>query len=244
MGSPEDRVRILILEDDVPHAEATLQRLRAHGHEPRRETTSLVSLRICYAWQPHLVIIDASQPDSGAWLLVERLRELADMPILLLTAASRDADRIRGLQLGADDCISRDTSPEELLLRIEALLRRIPRGTPPAYGSRAFALGDDLVVDPSGRRVIRKGQPVALTRTELSLLLALVARAGETLSHEDLLEAVWGPEFRDKIDQLKLAILRLRRKVEPGDGAPTLIVSDYGLGYRLAQPPGGAVPEP
>lgn len=234
MPHESDRARILFLAHDPGYALAVQRRLPTGSRELRHAPVALTSLRLCYQWQPHLVVVEASQPEGIGWTLLDRLRELSDFPILLLTAPGSEVDRIAGFERGADDCVPVDTSPDELVMRIEALLRRVRRGTAsPAEGRLALANG--VVLDLTSRQAFKDGQPLALTSIERRLLFTLAAQFDQTVSHAALIAEVWGAEEHDRTDQLKMTIWRLRRKIEPDPRAPIILLSEYGLGYRLAR---------
>lgn len=225
--------RILLIEDDAPYAEALRYYLTAQGHEVKRAADGPEGLRTCYAWQPQLVLLDVTLPKMDGWTVCERLRDLSDVPIVMLTARGQEADRVRGFQLGADDYLTKPCSLRELAARIEALLRRAAPAALHAAHPQSLALDDDLVVDLAGRQVLKSGQPLKLTRTEWRLFFVLADNAGQIVTHERLLEKVWGAEYIANTEYLKLYIWRLRRKIERNPKQPRYILTEHGIGHRL-----------
>ena len=225
--------RILLIEDDAPFAEALRYYLTAQGYEVKRAADGQEGLRACYAWQPQLVILDVTLPKVDGWTVCERLRDLSDVPIVILTARGQEADRVRGLELGADDYLTKPCSLRELAARIEGLLRRAAPAKSHAAHPQSFALDDDLVVDLAGRQVLKDGQPLKLTRTEWRLFFVLADNAGQIVTHERLLEKVWGAEYVGNTEYLKLYIWRLRRKIERNPRQPRYILTEHGIGHRL-----------
>jgi two-component system KDP operon response regulator KdpE len=181
--------------------------------------------------RPDLVLLDIAMPGLDGYETLRRLREFSDVPVIMLTARDGVLDKVKGLELGADDYVTKPFDHLELLARVKALLRRLAM---PAPVSRApsFARGD-LEVDFASRQVRVKGEPVALTPVEYQLLYHLVRNAGHVLRHETLLAKVWGREYVDELDYLRVYIRRLRRKLEPDPEHPTYILTERGLGYRF-----------
>ena len=183
---------------------------------------------------PDLMVLDLALPKRDGFSVLEELRRTSDLPVIVLNARGLEHDKIRGLELGADDYMTKPFSPRELLARIETVLRRTTRGT--SETRRGVIEVGDLRVDIGGRRVFLGGDEVRLTRTEFDLLAELASRRGEALPHEALLEKVWGPEYKGENHYLKVYIGRLRDKLEDDAAQPRLIVNVRGIGYRLNVP--------
>jgi two-component system KDP operon response regulator KdpE len=180
------------------------------------------------------MVLDLALPARDGFSVLEELRRTSDLPVIVLTARGLEHDKIRGLELGADDYMTKPFSPRELLARIETVLRRTTRSG--GETRRGVIEAGTLRIDVGGRRVFLSGEEVRLTRTEFDLLAELAARRGEALPHETLLERVWGPEYRGENHYLKVYIGRLRDKLEADASQPRLIVNVRGVGYRLNVP--------
>lgn len=232
--------RLLVIDGDASYAAGLCQYLAAHGYEARHAGDGVAGLRLCYTWQPHLVILDVVLPKLDGWAVCARLRELSDVPIVMLTACGQEADRVRGLQGGADDYLVKPCSDRELVARVAAILRRAWTALPPLASPRpqeqALHLDGDVVVDLTTRQVLKGGQVVRLTRTEWRLLFVLADNAGRIVTHDRLLERVWGAEYVGNTEYLKLYIWRLRRKIEQDPKSPKSILTEHGIGHRLVVP--------
>ncbi|RMF38430.1 MAG: DNA-binding response regulator [Chloroflexi bacterium] len=176
-------------------------------------------------------------PDMDGWTVCERLRELSDVPIIFVTAIGKEADIVRGLEMGADDYLVKPFSPRELLARIEAVLRRARQGGGTGIEARVYKNGP-LTVDLESREVRVNGKPVDLTPIEFKLLSALIRNEGKVLTHRFLLSQVWGPAYEEERQYLKLYIWYLRQKIEEDPSHPKLIITERGVGYRLVQSQG------
>ncbi len=181
--------------------------------------------------RPDLVLLDIAMPGLDGYETLRRLREFSDVPVIMLTARDGVLDKVKGLELGADDYVTKPFDHLELLARVKALLRRLAM---PAPVSRApsFASGD-LTVDFASQQVRLRGAPVSLTPVEYKLLYHLVRNAGHVLRHETLLAKVWGREYVDEVDYLRVYIRRLRRKLEANPEQPVYILTERGVGYRF-----------
>lgn len=181
---------------------------------------------------PGLVLLDIGLPGMDGFEVCRRLREFSDVPVIMLTVRDREADKVKGLELGADDYITKPFGHLELLARIRAVLRRAAM-PPPATRTADFVCGR-LAIHFAQRQVTRDGKPVRLTPTEYNLLYHLVRNAGQILPHATLLAKVWGHEYVDEIDYLKVYIRRLREKLEADPQNPRHILTERGIGYRFA----------
>jgi two-component system KDP operon response regulator KdpE len=179
-----------------------------------------------------LVILDLTMPVVDGFTVLGALRGGgSDVPVIVLTARGAEQDRVRGLELGADDYVTKPFSNKELVARIDAVLRRYRAGTE-ASRTRALAHGD-LRIDFAQRKVTVRGAHIALTPTEYNLLFQLATNAGRVLSHDELLKKVWGDEYRDEVHYLKVYVGRLRTKLERDPAKPELILTVRGVGYQF-----------
>jgi two-component system KDP operon response regulator KdpE len=182
---------------------------------------------------PDLVMLDIMLPDRSGFDVCRAIREFSEVPIVMLTARGEEIDKVTGLNAGADEYLTKPLGAEELLARVKAILRRTRFGhvqTPPA----TFTTGD-LTIDFRQHRVTVAGKEIKLSATEFRLLEQLALHAGSVLSHRDLLSAVWGPDYRDDIEYLRVYIRYLRQKIEDDPARPRYILTQPGVGYRLAR---------
>jgi two-component system KDP operon response regulator KdpE len=225
--------RILVIEDDSAIASLTQLQLETRGYEVQLASDGVEGLRHAYAWQPDLVVLDIMMPDMDGWTVCERLRELSDVPIIFVTAIGKEADIVRGLEMGADDYLVKPFSPRELLARIEAVLRRGTRSDA-AIEARTYENGP-LSVNLENRQVKLNGSPVDLTPIEFKLLSTFIRNEDKVLTHRFLLSQVWGPAYEEERQYLKLYVWYLRQKIEEDPSSPNLILTERGVGYRLVR---------
>src|SRR5579884_1237788 len=182
---------------------------------------------------PDLIVLDVMMPEMDGFETLRAIREVSTVPVIMLTVRQSEQERIHGLDLGADDYISKPFSPRELLSRIRALLRRSLMA-PPARKT-VIEVDPDLKIDFSRREVTVRGEKVMLRPTEYRLLYHLVSNAGRLLTHETLLSKVWGREYRDEAHYLRLYITYLRQKIEKDPAHPKYILTERGVGYRFKE---------
>jgi two-component system KDP operon response regulator KdpE len=192
------------------------------------------ALQIIEHQRPDVVILDLVMPDMSGYEVMRRIRERSSTPVILLTARDRDEDKVRGLDLGADDYLPKPFNPEELSARVKAVLRRSAM----AGNAQSVLRIDDIEIDLPARVLRKDGHPVDLTRTEWMLLQHLAANAGKVIFNKELLTKVWGPEYTNDLQYLRVWISRLRSKVEADPGNPKIIKTLQGIGYLL-DPTGG-----
>ena len=239
MGADSERATILVVDDD-----AALRTLCRQALEPSYDVVEAengaAALRQMYQHRPALVLLDVSMPVMDGWETCRRIRDMTDVPIIMLTARDTDRDVARGLDSGADDYVTKPFSPIELLARIRAVLRRQRRSTveePPLFSYD----GGRLVVDTGRRLAVVRGHEVPLSATEYKLLELLARHPGQVLSHEQILEAVWGPAYAGETGYVKTYVGLLRNKIEEDPRHPVYILARRGLGYYLnrrgRQPP-------
>ena len=183
---------------------------------------------------PDMVLLDIAMPGMDGFETLRRIRELSDVSVIMLTAKDSVLDKVKGLELGADDYVTKPFDHLELLARVKTVLRRLDMPQPLSRAP-SFTCGH-LAVDFASRQVRVKDEPVALTALEYKLLYHLVRNAGRVLPHETLLAKVWGREYTDEIDYLRVYIRRLRRKIEDNPDDPRYILTERGLGYRFLAP--------
>jgi DNA-binding response OmpR family regulator len=225
--------RLLVVEDDPDLALALRMLFSRAGHVVRDVRDGRAGLREAYAERPDLVVLDVGLPEMSGWQVLERLRDISDVPVLLLTAHGDEADKVRGLRGGADDYLTKPFANAELLARVEALLRRA--GSTASWENQVY---DDglLHLDPTGRMVLVSGREVRLTPIEFRLLNTLVRHAGSVLSPRQLLSQAWDDPTGIGQERVKFAILRLRRKLGWTDPDTSPVESVRGFGYRYRRP--------
>lgn len=223
--------KILVIDDDPRLVKLVNLGLTHAGYEVYKACDGQEGLREMYVRQPDLVILDIMMPGMDGWRACRRIREMCDTPIIMLTAKAGQDDIVRGLEHGADDYITKPFSVKELLARVRAVLRR---GALPLHGEEPVTYSDEyLTVSLAESRVAVRGERVEMTPTEFRLLTQFVENAGRLLTHRDLLEKVWGPEYADDVDYLHIYVWRLRQKIEEDASEPQYILTEHGVGYRF-----------
>jgi two-component system KDP operon response regulator KdpE len=224
-----DRPRILICDDEAQILRALRVILGDAGFEVVPATTVHEALDAAAVRPPEAAIIDLVLPDGDGVDVCRSIREWSEMPLLVLSAVGDERDKVRALDAGADDYVTKPFGPDELVARLRAALRRVS----PADETEPVLAADEIEIDLPARRVTRSGEEVHLTPTEFDLLRLLVRNRGRLLTHRTLLKEVWGPGFQDDTQVLRVHIANLRRKIEPEAGKPRLIRTDPGVGYRF-----------
>ena len=223
-----DRPRVLVC-DDEPHIVRALKIvLREAGFDALPAETAAEALQVATLHRPDAAILDLVLPDGDGVQVCRAIREWSEMPILVLSAVGDEDHKVRALEAGADDYVTKPFSPRELVARLHAILRRAA----PTPGEPVIE-ADGLEVDLGARLVRRDGDEVHLTPIEFDLLRTLARNRGRLLTHRALLQEVWGPGYADDVATLRTNIARLRRKIEP-EGAPRYIRTDPGVGYRFS----------
>jgi DNA-binding response OmpR family regulator len=260
--------RVLVIDDDATVSEVVVAYLEAAGLEARRAADGPSGLAAAAAEPPDAVVLDLMLPGIDGLEVCRRLRlERPDLPVVMLTARGEEEDRVLGLEVGADDYVTKPFSPRELVLRLQSVLRRTMRpaglvsatrpeapgglvaGAPAAFdterGAGTTVLVDgDLVVDRLAHRATLGGSELALTAREFDLLAWLLAHPGRAFAREELMRSVWGWEFGDQ-STVTVHVRRLREKVEADPSTPTRLVTVFGVGYRWdGVPTPEAVPSP
>lgn len=229
----EAKAKILLVDDDATLIRALELYLTRAGYTVYSASNGVEGLRQLFAQRPDLVVLDVMMPELDGWETCRRIREMSTVPVIMLTARGQENERVMGLKLGADDYVCKPFSLKELEARVEAILRRTQARDKPDE-ERVLYVTDDFVIDSEHWEVRRNGERIPMTSTELRLLFYVAGNAGRVLSHQQILEKVWGPEYVDNIDYTKLFIWRLRQKLEPDPANPKYILTERGIGYRMA----------
>jgi len=229
-----DKTKLLIIEDDADLVKALELYFARAEYSVITAANGLEGLQTLYNERPDMVILDIAMPKLDGWEVCRRIRELSQVPIVILTARVQEEERIKGLKLGADDYVVKPFSLKELEARLEAVLRRAKAARPMKEG--VIFANQELVIDSDRLMVTRDGKHVELTPTELRLLLYLAENEGRVLTHRQILEKIWGAEYVDDADYVKLFVYRLRRKIEADAESPKYILSERGIGYRFVNP--------
>ena len=222
--------RILVV-DDEPNIIATVAPLlRARGYEVFSAMTGRAALEAVERDKPDLLVLDLGLPDLDGAEVCRRVRETTGIPILVLSARGEEGDKVKALDAGADDYVTKPFGTEELLARIRAALRRVDGS---ASSGEPIVRGD-LVIDRQRFRVLRGEQELRLTPKEFELLLYLAQHPGRVLTHRTLLKAIWGPHSVDQPEHLRVLVGSLRKKIEPNPSTPKYILTEPWVGYRFA----------
>lgn len=221
--------RVLVVEDDKNIARSVAHAFGKDGFETQTASTGRQALLKAQEWRPHLVLLDLILPDCDGFDVCRLLRRRSDVPIIMLTAKVEEVDRVVGLELGADDYVTKPFSMRELLARAKAVLRRVPA---PEQGSVVFNLGD-LIIDDEKREVTLKGSPVDLTLKEYELLRTLARHPGRVMTRDYLFDQVWREALYSGTRTLDVHIRWLREKIEEEPSNPKRIVTVRGVGYKF-----------
>ncbi|QDQ15466.1 response regulator transcription factor [Streptomyces spectabilis] len=234
--------RVLVVDDDLTVAEVVTGYLERAGYAVDRAVDGPGALDRAAAREPDLVVLDLMLPGMDGLEVCRRLRARGPVPVIMLTARGDEDDRILGLEIGADDYVTKPFSPRELVLRVESVLRR-SRAAEPAPRPGAYLRAGALALDPAARRATKHGVDLALTVREFDLLAHFLRHPGRAFGREELMREVWGWDFGD-LSTVTVHVRRLRGKVEDDPGAPRLIQTVWGVGYRLETgEPGAADPD-
>jgi DNA-binding response OmpR family regulator len=229
---PEER-KILVVDDEPRMVQLISLNLKMEGFNVISASGGYQALEKVTREMPDLVLLDIMMPDMDGFATLKKIRELSSVPVIFLSVKGEEADRVRGLDLGADDYITKPFGPRELISRINAVLRRTEPENPNRRSE--IIVDDELKINFDQRRVWVRGENIKLRPTEYRLLHQLVSNAGKLLTHETLLSRVWGPEYRDEDQYVRLYITYLRQKIEKDPKNPVYILSERGLGYRFKE---------
>ncbi len=233
MAGDAPPLRVLVVDDEPQIVRALRVVLREAGFEMLAAETAAEALDIAAVRAPRAAIVDLVLPDGDGIEVTRRLREWSEMPILVLSAVGEEEQKVRALEAGADDYITKPFGARELVARLQAALRR---SSAAAGEQEPRVVLEGLEIDLAARAVQREGEPVHLTPIEFELLRVLVRNRGRLLTHRALLTEVWGPGYSEDVQSLRTHIARLRAKIEPEGprGRPRYILTDPGVGYRFS----------
>ncbi len=229
-------MKVVVVDDspEIIEVVSLCVQLRWGGANLVSAATGAKGLELIEAESPDMVILDIGLPDMDGFQVLRELRRFSQVPVIMLTVRGEDTDVAKGLELGADDYITKPFSHIELIARVQAVLRRV-QGLPVSSEERPFVSGK-LSVDFASNEVMVDGKPVKLTSTESKLLFLLIRHEGRLVTHESLLTKVWGETYIDARDLLRVHIQHLRQKLGDSVESPSIIVTEHGMGYKFVRP--------
>jgi two-component system KDP operon response regulator KdpE len=222
--------RILVVDDEPQIQRFLKPSLVVSGFEVIPATTGRQALRLATSEPPDAILLDLGLPDMDGKEVIEQVRRRSDVPIIVLSARDREAEKIAALDLGADDYVNKPFAIGELLARLRSVLRR--KASPATPEAASYAIGH-VSIDTASRQVMRDGQTVHLTPKEFDLLVLLAKHPGRVLTHRQILAEVWGPAHSNDTQYLRVFVGQLRQKLEVDPSEPKLIVNEPGIGYRI-----------
>jgi two-component system KDP operon response regulator KdpE len=225
--------RILVVDDEPQIRRVMRTALAANGYEAFEARTGEEALETLREDNPDLILLDINMPGMGGMATCREIRAVSDAAIIVLSVRDSENDKITALDAGADDYITKPFSVNELLARIRANLRRLPALSDQ---SAPIVVSNELTVDLSRRQVIARGQPVRLTPKEFDLLQYLLSNANKPVAHRKLLQTIWGPDYGDQVEYLRVFVSQLRKKIELDPARPRYILTEPWVGYRFAMP--------
>ncbi len=226
-----DRRRILVVDDEAQITRVLRRSLETHGYEVRVAADGEAALDVFNDWPPELVVTDLSMPGVDGLELCRRLRQLSDIPIIVLSVKGEEQTKVKALDAGADDYVTKPFGMDELLARIRVAFRRAP--LPVSDKSATLVEAGDFRIDLAAHLVSVRGAEVRLTPKEFDLLVYLLKHAGRVLTHRALLGAVWGGDYTEQTEYLRVFIGQLRKKIEPDPARPRYILTEPWVGYRF-----------
>lgn len=223
---------VLLVDDEAALHKYVGTNLRARGYEVRSASDGTEALKLLSETVPDLVLLDINMPGPDGFQILEAIRREMGVPVIMLSARGREGDKVRALDMGADDYLTKPFGIEELLARVRAALRRAgPHGGAPLAPYRV----EGLEIDFAARRARIDGRDVRLTRREYDLLAYLARNAGRVLTHRQILENVWGPEYGDEAEYVWAYVKRVRQKIGEDPAHPRYIFTETGVGYRMRE---------
>jgi len=226
-------IKILIVEDDEQFSYLLAEQLRDAHYEVLHARNGRKAVELVCDSAPDLVLLDILMPRMDGWETLRQIREVSDVPIIMVSSITNELDKVRALQMGADDYVTKPISRLECMARIEAVLRRASR---PTTAGDILRIDDRLTIDRARHEAYVEGQPVNLSPIEYKLLISLVDNAGRITTARRLLNDVWGWEYTDEVSYLKVYIHYLRQKIEPDPSNPVYILTERGKGYLFQMP--------
>jgi len=224
----EGSQRVLVVDDDAPILRALAANLRVRGYQVDLAETGEIALQLAARHRPEVVILDLGLPGISGIEVIEGLRGWSSVPIIVLSARGEEASKVQALDTGADDYVTKPFGMDELLARLRAAIRR---QAPAPEAARVET--DDFTVDLAAKRVTGHDGEIRLTPTEWGLVEALVRNAGRLVSPRQLLQEVWGPQYHDETNYLRVHLAHIRRKLEPDPPRPRYFITEPGMGYRF-----------
>ena len=228
------RTAVLVVDDEKSLRNFVRRNLEVRNFQVHTAANGLEALALFRTEQINLVVLDLMMPHMNGLETIRRIRQLSQIPIIVLSALGEEEDKIQALNLGADDYLTKPFGVGELLARIQAVLRRMQPVRP--SGREGRIVRGDLAVDLEAHAITLRGQKLDLTPTEFDLLVFLMEQAGKALPHRAILQKVWGPEYGQETEYLRVYIGRLRRKIEVDPSNPQYLHTEHGLGYRFNAP--------
>ena len=232
VGGDAMKEKVLVIDDDIEFLEITQTWLQNAGYDVCVAEDGINGLRNLYINRPNLILLDANMPKMDGWEVCRRVRDMCDIPVLMVTVNSQKSDLMRGFGIGVDDYITKPVHFPEVIARVRAALRRVNR-TEEDDGPSSF-YNDEVKVDWRSHQFYVLGEPVKLSPTEYRLLSCLIRNRGWIVTHDQLLEKVWGPNYICDKSFIKLYIRYLRKKIEKDPGHPKYILTERGVGYRFS----------
>jgi two-component system, OmpR family, KDP operon response regulator KdpE len=224
---------ILVVDDEAPMRKFVSHNLKADGYQVLTAADGSEALKLASEHPLDLLLLDIGLPGPDGLAVLQTVRREMQVPVLMISARGREADRVKALDLGADDYLTKPFGVAELLARVRALLRRVtpgPKGPPPTYRYQG------LEVDLGARRARLNDRDIQLTRREFEVLAFFARNAGKVLLHRQVLQAVWGSEYSDEADYVWTFVQRIRRKIEPDRQHPKYVITEAGVGYWMPAP--------
>lgn len=224
--------KILVVDDEKPLRDFVGRNLTARGFDVKTASNGLEALAIFKTHELDLIVLDVMMPDLDGLETCRRIRQSSVIPIIILTAMGEESDRVRALDAGADDCLTKPFGVEELLARVRAALRRMEWFEKTAAPTEKLQY-NELTLDPDGMSVTVRNAPISLTQTEYKLLYYFMQNIGKVLPHDMILKNVWGDMYGNEAEYLRVYCGRLRRKIEHDPANPFYLHTEYGVGYRF-----------
>ncbi|MDD3826314.1 MAG: response regulator transcription factor [Anaerolineae bacterium] len=228
-----EKTRLLVVDDAPEMAQFLKLALESQGHQVAVAYDAREGLRLAHQFRPDAILLDIMMPGMDGWQMLSHLREFSDVPVIMLTALDSTENKVQGLDLGADDYVTKPFDLDELHARVRAALRRASMA---AANQTVEMLSFDqgrLRIDLAAHKVSANGMDVSLTPIEQKLLLYLAINAGRVLTYNQILENVWGPGYEDSETNLKVYVRRLRKKIEPDPARPRYVLTQWGIGYYM-----------
>jgi two-component system KDP operon response regulator KdpE len=220
--------RVLVVDDEAPILRALVANLRARGYQPDTAATGEDALRLAARHHPDAVVLDLGLPGMSGLEVIRGLRGWTTVPIIILSARGAERDKVAALDAGADDYVTKPFGMDELFARLRAALRRVA----PSDETASLATSD-FTVDLAAKMVTRDGEEIRLTPTEWGIVELLVRNRDKLVTQRQLLQDVWGPQYGDETNYLRVHMAHIRRKLEPEQGRPRYFITEPGMGYRF-----------